>query len=292
MPLSARHTRTALGLSVCAILLLLARIVGSTEPVESSAEGGGPRPDRPVRSFPIFGPEHQDVEIRDRALDGAVYYIVAGHGGPDSGARGRRGRHTLCEDEYAYDIALRLARNLLSHSAKVYLIIRDDDGIRDEKYLRCDSDETVWGGAALPAGQLERLKQRAAIVNRLYRRNRRAAYQRMVVLHVDSRQKGNRVDIFFYHHSKSAGGKRLAETLHRTIDEKYGMHQPSRGYHGTILARDRLYMLRKTRPRSVYIELGNIRNSFDQRRFVSVDNRQALGNWLSEGLKRDFAASR
>mgnify|MGYP000471767445 CR=1 FL=1 len=259
----------------------------------SVSEANTPSVSEATRIFPIFGPKYGKVTIRDRKLRGAVYYIVGGHGGPDSGARGKREGKTLCEDEYAYDVALRLAHNLLSHDATVYIITRDDnDGIRDEKYLACDSDETVWRGKAIPTGQLERLKQRADVVNRLYRRNRRVRYQRQIVLHVDSRHEGNRVDIFFYHHSSSAGGKRTAETLQRTIEEKYRVHQPTRGYHGYVIARDRLYMLRKTLPRTVYIELGNIRNAQDQRRFVSVDNRQALANWLSEGLMRDFRRQR
>ena len=242
-----------------------------------------------TRSFDIFGSTYRDVPLRDHMLRGAVFYIVSGHGGPDSGARGKREKHTLCEDEYAYDVALRLAHNLLSHNAKVYIVTRDEnDGIRDDKYLPCDSDETVWRGKAIPSGQLERLKQRADVVNQLYRKNRKAAYHRQIVLHVDSRAKGDRVDIYFYHHSSSAAGKTTADILQRTIEEKYKVHQPRRGYQGTVESRDRLYMLRKTLPRTVYIELGNIRNALDQRRFVSSDNRQALANWLSEGLQEDF----
>lgn len=265
---------------------------------QESAALHAPDPDPPegaeeTRTFPIFGPEYDRVIIRDRRLRGAVYYIVAGHGGPDSGARGKRDGHTLCEDEYAYDVALRLARNLLSHDAKVYLITRDDDdGIRDEKFLRCDSDERVRGDEVIPHDQLARLKQRADIVNRLSHKNRYAAYQRLIVLHVDSRQRGNRVDIFFYHHSASAESRRTATILQKTIEKNYRIHQPRRGYHGTIEARDRLYMLRKTNPRTVYIELGNIRNPLDQRRFISPDNRQALGNWLSEGLLEDYRRTR
>jgi N-acetylmuramoyl-L-alanine amidase len=245
------------------------------------------------KTFPIFGSSYSTVEIRDRKLRGAVFYIVSGHGGPDSGARGTRSSHTLCEDEYAYDVALRLAHNLLAHDAKVYIITRDaNDGIRDEKYLACDSDEYIWGNKVIPLGQLARLKQRTDVINRLARKNSTARYQRLIVLHVDSRQKGNRVDIFFYHHSESTESKRTATLLQQTIEEKYRIHQPDRGYHGTVDTRDRLYMLRKTLPRTVYIELGNIRNAFDQRRFVSADNRQARGNWLSEGLLEDVRQSR
>ena len=259
------------------------------------AGSAAPLPDQPgvTRRYPIFGPAHELVTIRDRALRGAVFFIVSGHGGPDTGARGERGGATLCEDEYAYDVGLRLARRLLEHDARVYVIVRDpDDGIRDDTVLVCDRDETVWGGAALPVDQLARLRQRSRIVNRLARTQAHASYRRLLVLHVDSRSEGDRVDIFFYHHSQSAAARRTAERLQTTIEKKYREHQPWRGYRGTVAPRDELFMLRATRPRTVYIELGNIRNPLDQRRFVEVDNRQALANWLAEGLLEDVRRSR
>ncbi len=259
------------------------------------AASASPQPDDPgtVRRYAIFGKGQEEVVLRDNRLQNAVFYIVGGHGGPDSGARGERDGTTLCEDEYAYDVALRLARKLLEHDAKVYVIVRDpDDGIRDDSLLICDSDEEIWGGKTIPAGQLDRLRQRSGVVNRLSRRNSRIRYQRLIVLHVDSRQEGDRVDIFFYHHSASNASRRTATVLQETIEEKYRAHQPWRGYQGTVAARDGLYMLRNTRPRTVYIELGNIQNPLDQRRFISVDNRQALANWLTEGLLEDVRLSR
>ena len=70
-------------------------------------------------------------------LRGRVYYIVGGHGGPDPVAVGVCYGKSLCEDEYAYDITLRTARNLMTHGATVYIITRDpNDGIRDEVSLQ------------------------------------------------------------------------------------------------------------------------------------------------------------
>jgi N-acetylmuramoyl-L-alanine amidase len=246
-----------------------------------------------VRRYAIFGKEYEAVTLRDQRLKGTVFYILSGHGGPDSGARGARGGVTLCEDEYAYDVGLRLARRLLEHDAKVYLILRDpDDGIRDDSLLHCDADERIWGGKTIPLVQRDRLRQRSAVVNRLARVNRRVRYQRLIVLHVDSRQEGDRIDVFFYHHSGSPAARRTATVLQRNIEKKYRAHQPWRGYRGTVAARDGLFMLKSTRPRTVYLELGNIQNPKDQLRFISVDNRQALANWLTEGLLDDHRRSR
>ena len=49
-----------------------------------------------------------------------------------------------------------------------------------------------------------------------------------------------------------------------------------------------LYVLLNSTPPALFVELGNIQNSFDQRRFVISDNRQALANWMREGLIADF----
>jgi N-acetylmuramoyl-L-alanine amidase len=43
-------------------------------------------------------------------------------------------------------------------------------------------------------------------------------------------------------------------------------------------------MLRHLQPATVYIELGNIRNIRDQDRLVIANNRQAVANWLCEGI--------
>ena len=122
--------------------------------------------------FPVFGKKYENVPIIDHALEGAIFYLVSGHGGPDPGALGKYGGYTLSEDEYAYDVTLRLARNLISHSAKIYLIIQDkDDGIRDESILKMDKHEMTIANESLPFNQKARLKQRADEVNKLYNSN-------------------------------------------------------------------------------------------------------------------------
>ena len=61
----------------------------------------------------IFGPKYSEVTVKSNVLQGAIYYLESGHGGPDPGAIGILNGHKLCEDEYAYDVTLRLARDLI-----------------------------------------------------------------------------------------------------------------------------------------------------------------------------------
>ncbi|MDE5711795.1 N-acetylmuramoyl-L-alanine amidase [Bacteroides sp.] len=237
---------------------------------------------------PLFGKALSRVEVTSNRLQGACFYVVSGHGGPDPGAIGKVGKIELHEDEYAYDVALRLARNLMQEGAEVRIIIQDaKDGIRDGNYLANSKRETCMG-AAIPLNQVARLQQRCAKINELYRKDcKKYKYCRAIFLHVDSRSKRQQTDVFFYHALNSPYGKRLATTMKKTFESKYGKHQPNRGFTGTVSSRN-LYVLSNAAPVSVFVELGNIQNTFDQRRFVISSNRQALAKWLMEGFITDY----
>lgn len=236
----------------------------------------------------LFGKKLTDVTVTSNRLQGACFYVVSGHGGPDPGAIGKIGKVELHEDEYAYDVALRLARNLMQEGAEVHIIIQDaKDGIRDSRYLSNSKRETCMGDA-IPLNQVARLQQRCTKINELYRKDRRKyKYCRAIFLHVDSRSRSAQTDVFFYHAPKSVSGKKLAVTMKETFESKYDKHQPNRGFEGTVSSRN-LYVLLQAAPVSVFVELGNIQNTFDQRRFVISSNRQALAKWMTEGFIADY----
>lgn len=253
----------------------------SKNPEASPVSGGN-------RKFPIFGSKYAYTPLASNKLKGKVYYIVSGHGGPDPGAMGKRGNYSLCEDEYAYDVALRLCRSLTAHGATTYMITRDaNDGIRDQKYLKCDIDELLWGDKKMSRSQKTRLFQRSDIINELYEKHRLqgVSEQKAIFVHVDSRSKKERTDLFFYHKQGNDKGKKLANTMHKTIKQKYKKYRRGGQYYGTVSSRD-LHMLRECTPLSIYIELANIRNTFDQQRIVVASNRQLLADWLFEGLTK------
>ena len=237
---------------------------------------------------PLFGKQLANVKVTSNRLAGACFYVVSGHGGPDPGAIGKAGRYELHEDEYAYDIALRLARNLMQEGAEVHIIIQDaKDGIRDDSYLSNSKRETCMGDA-IPLNQVQRLQQRCDKINALYRKDRKNhSYCRAIFIHIDSRSKGKQTDVFFYYSNKKGDSKRLANNMKDTFESKYDKHQPNRGFSGTVSGRN-LYVLSHTTPASVFVELGNIQNTFDQRRLVMNSNRQALAKWLMEGFLKDY----
>ena len=238
---------------------------------------------------PLFGSSNARVTLRSERLSGKVYYIVSGHGGPDPGAIATIGRTSLCEDEYAYDVSLRLARELMADGATVHIMIQDpNDGIRSEEYLDCDRDETCFGEEPIPLDQLERLRQRVFKINRLHEEylQKGITEQTVLCIHVDSRSPKKRQDVFFYYFDESNSGKKLAYQLHNKFKEKYRKYRANGEYHGTVSERS-LFALRYTNPTAVYVELANIKNHVDRLRLLPESNRQALANWLYEGLTEE-----
>ncbi|WP_321372185.1 N-acetylmuramoyl-L-alanine amidase [uncultured Draconibacterium sp.] len=259
---------------------------GSAETANSPSKGTGK-----VVHYDIFGSKYADVEILSNDLKGAVYYLVGGHGGPDPGAVGKYNGYYVYEDEYAYDVTLRLARKLIEQGATVYMITRDkNDGIRDEYSLKADKDEVCYPNLKIPLNQTRRLRQRTDAVNKLYKKHK-GSFQRMIAIHVDSRGRGENIDIFFYHDKRSETGEKACKILRNTMEEKYHEHQPNRGYTGTVSSRG-LYVVRNTWPTAIFIELGNMNHQRDVKRLVIPDNRQAVANWLTLGLITDYKTNK
>lgn len=236
--------------------------------------------------YPIFGEKYRKVHKTSDKLRGQIYYVESGHGGPDPGAMADINGNIVAEDEYAYDVALRVARLLVSQGATAYIINRDlNDGIRDEKYLELDNDEVCYGGLTIPLDQKKRLNQRADAINTLFNKHKKQGVkvQRALLIHVDSRNKSKRKDVFFYHQNESKESIRISKNMLGVFILQYAKHQKNKDYQGTISTRN-LLMLRTLKPPTVFVEIGNIQNKKDQERIIQPENRQLLAQWLYEGL--------
>lgn len=246
--------------------------------------------DNTIRKEPLFGKNYEEYAVKSNKLKGTTFYLSSGHGGPDPGAIGKVDGYNLHEHEYAYDITLRLARCLLEEGATVHIIIQNKKtGIRDDRYLS-NSNKSTCMGETMPLNQLKRLQQRSNKINYLARKSKEK-YNRAVFIHLDSRSQKKQLDVFFYHAKDSSIGKKLALTMQETFASHYDKHQPDRGFTGTVSMRE-LYVLSNTTPVGIYAELGNIQNSFDQRRFLDPNNRQALANWMCRGFIQDYENSK
>ena len=191
---------------------------------------------------------------------------------------------TFYAKSYAQNLVM--GRALMEKGAKVHIIIQDEkDGIRDDRYLS-NSDRETCLGQTIPLDHIARLQQRCDAINRLTYKDKEK-YKRAIFIHVDSRGRKDQVDVFFYHSPGSKLGKRLAENIHKTFERKYDKHQPNRGFRGTVSERS-LYVLKKSNPEADFLELGNLQNERDRKRLVIPSNRQALADWICQGIIKDF----
>jgi N-acetylmuramoyl-L-alanine amidase len=236
--------------------------------------------------FPILGEAYKQLKIKDLSFKNKVFYIIAGHGGVDSGARGEWNGKQICEDEYAYDISLRVARLLLEKGALVYFLVRDkSDGIREDEYLQCDENERVWGDSVIPLAQQERLAQRSRLVRgwlpRYASLGEKAQYT--IEIHIDSRDKLSAVDLFMYYFPGDFASEKLGKKVQNVFRKKYAAVRKHQPYEGKLEARD-LHTLRETGGLRLFVEVGNIQHPRDQKRVVLPRNRQLIAEWLVEGL--------
>lgn len=239
--------------------------------------------------FGLFGSKYKNIDIESDELKNHSFYIVPGHGGPDPGAVAKNihGSFDACEDEYAYDVCLRLARELMQKGAEVFVIVQDkNDGIRDEMYLDCDTDEVCMGNDEIPISQKKRLRQGMKKVNALYHKNKHKTDNHwMISIHVDSRPSEDRQDVFFYYQADSDKGKSKTKDIQQVFANKYETYQ-NREYTGHTSSRP-LYVIRASRPEPIFIELGNILNEKDRERILKPTNRQLLADWITEAFVKE-----
>ncbi len=84
------------------------------------------------------------LEAQARRQRGSLYgwaiVIDPGHGGNDPGASRMFGRERVAEDEYVYDVGLRVARLIRARQGLAFHTIQDGAGIRDWPASRIFSD--------------------------------------------------------------------------------------------------------------------------------------------------------
>ncbi|AHH06688.1 Autolysin [Borrelia crocidurae DOU] len=178
----------------------------------------------------------QSCPIKNNSLKNKLIIIDPGHGGLDPGAivkakDGLNNEIFVVEDEYVYDIALRLYVYLKEHGANVELTILSPDhlirdsvtanntfvNVKNEVYNDYDLNKTDTVDSWIN-GTLEGLKKRLSVVNKFVNKYRNIKREDMlyISLHADNSVGAPRC-MGFYYHSEDEGG---FDTHSKSIIEK------------------------------------------------------------------------
>lgn len=245
-----------------------------------------------VLCFSIAGAEAKGGGAKNGPLYGKVIIIDPGHGGNDPGASGMHRGKKVVENEYCYDVALRLARLVKASGGLVFFTVRDPN----EKNPRNWSPQEVFpdnrnevfalDGKVVVAGT-RGIRKRIAFGNQILRRypKHRIAW---VSIHFDVVGKNMNVEgvrIIATNPTSSlvrglVGG--FAD-VNRLRDEFPVVENgdPSHGIRRLLV----LGLENKVRDK-VLIELGNFRNTEDVWRIRNPKVRESYARAIAKGLAK------
>lgn len=224
------------------------------------------------------------------SLYGWVVVIDPGHGGMDPGSSGSFSGERVVEDEYVYDVALRVFRLVKARQGLAFLTIRDKTGERNWRPQDVFPDERTetfaWDGTvvrARTAGLLKRLFY-GNTISRRYPRHRQA----WISIHFDVLV-GNR-DIEGVRIIAPDVDLRVAKAL----EKSFGNARRLRDGDSVVTSGDsdhglrRLFILssRNRIREKVLLELGNFNNEADVWRIRNPAVREAYAKAIVQALEQ------
>lgn len=224
-------------------------------------------------------------------LYGQAIVCDPGHGGTDPGASRMFGGSRVAENEYVYDVCLRVERLVRQKSGLAFLTLKRDEGIRSgsPRDILFDNrtERFAYDNSVARAGSTG-LRTRQAYGNLIARRYPRHQLT-WISVHFDVVGKRSDVDgVRIIYAKKSPGSLALARELEDSFDDAGRMRE-----HGPIAESGdlryglrNLYILNGNNRASsrVLIELGNFNNNVDLWRIRDPKVREAYAKAIVEAL--------
>ena len=168
---------------------------------------------------PIFTKDLFYIRKKDNSLEETVYYMVFDES-----------KSNATTDSYAenYDVARDMAKELLRHGAKVYLI---ENAINE----KIDLGEYI------------------AIINRLYLKNN-GKYQRLLVMNLNESARMISSKLTLAHYDKSKEGQKLAVNISKIFQNQNVLKKSSEAYTKVFNDKTNLYLAKNVMPAMTFIQ--------------------------------------
>lgn len=167
----------------------------------------------------IFSNELYAIRKNDSSLENTIYYIIVG----DLDSLKTK------EDNVSSEVAKEMAKELLSHGAKVYVV---------EKEM----------------GKAASLGEYTAAVNRMYLKNN-GAYQRLLVMSFAEKSILDLDSITIAHYNKSKRGKKMASHIGKVFQEHNILKKSSQEYAAVFTDKTNVYLASNMLPSMTYIKI-------------------------------------
>lgn len=200
----------------------------------------------------IFSEELFKIRKKDNSLKETVYYMVFDESKTkiSSGANSKNDQ-----------IARNMAKELLSHGAKVYLI---DNAINENSELG----------------------EYAAIINRLYLKNN-GLYQRLLLMDLNGATNFNSTKITIAHYDKSKEGQKLALNIGNMFQKKNVLKNSSDEYIGVFKDKTNLYLAKNILPAMTFIKIENEASEMENN--LSNEKEEiSFSNLIFRGIFQDY----
>jgi len=247
------------------------------------------KPAKPKAASPC-APKAANPSVQGSALRGWMVILDPGHGGRDGGSTGIFNGQMVVEDEYVYDVALRVDRLIKARGGLSFLTLHDKKtGIRSwraQEVFPDERHETFAGQSSIARSGTRGLNQRLAYGNAMSRKYPKYK-QAWISIHFDV--VGTKKDVEGVRIIKSAGSNGLAQALGCS----FGKSSRLRDINPVVVNGDprfgirNLWILRGGNKiqEKVLVELGNFNNTTDVWRVRNPVTREAYALAIVEALE-------
>lgn len=201
---------------------------------------------------PIFSEELYGIRKKDNSLENTVYYMVLDES-----------KSKTISDAYSknHETARNMAKELLSHGAKVYMI------------------ENAIGKNA-------NLGEYTSIINRLYLKNN-GQYQRLLVMNLNSAIQTDNTKITIAHHDRSKQGQKLASNIGKIFQKQNVLKKTSKEYTKVFTDDVNLYLAKNVLPVMTFIKIES--DTSPAQNYQSADkNEISFSDLIIKGILKDY----
>lgn len=223
----------------------------------------------------IFEEELAQLNHKSEKLKDAVIYLISGSDLLDE---------TPTNNSVTEEINKRLAKELIVHGAKVYMISSEKERIPVKSgNLENGATEGAMAG-------LEQMQDYLETINKKFLQHS-GKYQRLLITRVKGEITNSYCDVSIYHHVASKDGKRIANNIQNLFQEQSIARKTVDQYKEIFTDKHNLYLAKNALPAITLIELetSSEKSLANKNTMIVRSNKALFTDLIANGVLNDYA---